>query len=70
MGRGNFALYDAKNTQELQQIAEDAAATLASVVSEMGQESCNLDIFGLRIDGKDIGNWSVTVERQESGVFH
>lgn len=68
--QGNSMFYDVQDTEELRQIAEDAAATLASVVDEMGQEGCCLDILGLRRDGKDIGEWTVTVERKREGIYH
>lgn len=73
MGQGqksNFTVFEAQNLLELKLIAENAAATLASIASEIGEECFSLNVLELKVNGRDIGNWSVTVQRQDAGICH
>lgn len=67
---GGAISIEAQDMEELQRIVENAAAMIACVAAESGQDCCSLDILGLRCEGQDIGDWTITAKRKRAGVCH
>jgi len=69
-GQGAITYIEAASLQELRAMAEESAAALISFVAELGQDSCELDIYGLRTNGIEHGDWTVIVQRQGVRTIH
>jgi len=69
-GKGGCTVIEVGDLQEMRQKAEEAAATLACMTYEFGQDSCTMDVCGMRSDGQDIGDWTVMVVRKSASTLH
>lgn len=48
--------------EEKREMAEKCAAVLACVVYNRGESCLELELFGLRQNGVELGDWRVTIE--------